>query len=87
MQVDRRYGEIIPSQVDEFRKEYRKSIDCIISPLVNQVYSKIQGLEKQMQSLIEEKRKEDLNVEKEIAKLDKYKKELDLVKHKLEEVL
>lgn len=87
MQVDRRYGEIIPSQVDEFRKEYRKSIDCIISPLVNQVYSKIQGLEKQMQSLIEEKKKEDLNVEKEIAKLDKCKKELELVKHKLEEVL
>lgn len=87
MQVDRRYGEIIPSQVDEFRKEYRKSIDCIISPLVNQVHSKIQGLEKQMQSLIEEKKKEDLNVEKEIAKLDKCKKELELVKHKLEEVL
>ena len=87
IQVDKRYGEIIPSQIEQFRREYKKSIEYIISPLESQVSSKIQGLKKQLQSLIEEKKKEDLNVEKEITKLNFCKNELDLIKHKLKDVL
>ena len=85
--MDKRYGEIIPSQIEQFRREYKKSIEYIISPLESQVSSKIQGLKKQLQSLIEEKKKEDLNVEKEITKLNFCKNELDLIKHKLKDVL
>lgn len=87
MQVDKRYGEIIPSQIEQFRKEYRKNVKSIISPLEYQVSSKIQGLENQVQNLIDEKKKEDLNVEKETEKLNKCKKELDLIKNKLKEVI
>lgn len=87
MQVDKRYGEIIPSQIREFRNEYRKSIEYIVSSLENQISSKLSGLEKQVKTLIEEKKKEDLNVQREISILNSYKGELELTKAKLNEVL
>lgn len=86
-EINNRYAEIIPSQIDQFRAEYRKGVEATISSIENQVYFKIQGLENQVESLIDEKRKEDLNVEKEKQIFTFYKSELESVKTKLEGVM
>lgn len=87
IQVDKRYGEIIPNQIEQFRREYKKNIQYIISPLENQVISRVQGLENQLQGLINEKKKQEINIERETNRLNRYIKELDLIKSKLNGVL
>lgn len=84
IQVNKRYGEIIPTQIEHFRREYKKSIESIISPLEKQVFSKIKDLEEELQNLIQEKKKKDVNIEEETARLNDCKNEIILVKHKLE---
>lgn len=84
-QIDMRYREIIPSQVDAFRKEYIKNMESIIIPLEEQVFSKIQDMEKQLQNLINEKKAEDLNIERETQRLNNYKIKIKTIQKELKE--
>lgn len=76
MQVDKRYGEIIPMQIGKFRDSYRKQIEGIISPLENQIEEKIKGLETQLNNLISEKKFKAMDVKREKDKLRELRENL-----------
>lgn len=69
VQIERRYEEIIPKQVETFHDNYSKSINQAISSLESQVNQRIKRLEKQLQNLLEEKKLTESKVNKEINNL------------------
>ena len=69
VQIERRYGEIIPKQVETFQNNYSKSINQVIFNLESQVNQRIKSLENQLHKLLEEKRYTESKVKKEITNL------------------
>jgi GTPase SAR1 family protein len=79
MQIERRYGDIIPKQVEAFQKNYDKAISQSITGLEGNVYRKISSLEGQLNKLLDEKKQAKQSVDSEIASLTQVQKQLKVI--------
>lgn len=78
-QVERRYGDIIPSQVESFQKNYNKLINQSIVAIEANVNQKISSLEDQLNDLINEKKQASQNAHSEITSLTQLQKQLQTI--------
>jgi GTPase SAR1 family protein len=79
IQIERRYGEIIPKQVDLFRKSYNDSISQSVTVLESNVNDRINGLEAQLNKLLDDKKSAQKNIDLEIANLNHLQKQLHTI--------
>lgn len=83
LQVDRRYGEIIPEQIELFREAYYKNVESLINQLESEINNKITIFEEQLKSLLANKEKVEKDEKTEYEHLDTLRVQLEQIKMEL----
>ena len=86
-QVERRYTDIIPQQIEQFRNNYRENTEVLINSLNEKVDYKIYSLEEQLNKLLKDRIDSKENDEIQLNKFTKLKSQLHAINMELEEIL
>lgn len=86
-QVERRYTDIIPQQIDQFRNNYRENTEMIVNALNEKVNYKINSLDEQLKKLLMDRREAKENDETQLKKLNDLKHQLQTINRELEGIL
>lgn len=86
-QVERRYTDIIPQQIDQFRNNYRENTEMIVNALNEKVNYRINSLDEQLKKLLMDRREAKENDESQLKKLNDLKHQLQAINRELEGIL
>lgn len=86
-QVERRYTDIIPQQIDQFRNNYRENTEMIVNALNEKVNYKINSLDEQLKKLLMDRREAKENDETQLKRLNDLKHQLQTINRELEGIL
>lgn len=79
IQIESRYGEIIPRQVASFKEVYNRAINQSISVMENKVNEKIDSLEAQLNRLLEERKQAKQDMDLDIENLKSLQNQLQVI--------